>query len=68
MQNVVSLASDRFDTVLSRLPPGIDLDGLARQTKPIERKRVLESGSDLLRLLLARGPGGLSLSQTAGQP
>jgi hypothetical protein len=38
---------------------------LARQTKAIERKRRLESGSGLLRLALARGPGGLSLSATA---
>ncbi len=65
MQNATSLPADRFDAVLSRLPPKLDLDALARQTKAIERKRVLETGANLLRLSLARGPGGLSLSQTA---
>ena len=59
------LATDHFDQVLSRLPPDLDLDALALQTKAIERKRVVASGADLLRLWLARGPGGLSLSQTA---
>jgi hypothetical protein len=65
MQNAASLSADRFDAVLSRLPPDLDLDALGRQTKAIERKRLLETGSNLLRLSLARGPGGLSLSQTA---
>lgn len=51
--------------VLSRLPAELDLDVLARQTKAIERGRVLRDGTLLLRLALARGPGGLSLSQTA---
>jgi len=65
MQNAASLSADQFDAVLRRLPPDLDLDALARQTKAIERKRVLESGSNLLRRSLARGPGGpggLSLS------
>ena len=65
MQTPASLPADWFDAVLGRLPPRLDLDALARQTKAIERKRVLESGANLLRLSLARGPGGLSLSQTA---
>jgi hypothetical protein len=56
---------DQFEDLLGRLPAGLDLDALARQTKAIERRRVLGSGSNLLRLALARGPGGLSLSQTA---
>ncbi len=67
MQYATSLPADRFDAVLSRLPPKLDLDALARQTKAIERKRVLETGANLLRLSLARGPGGLSLSQTAAR-
>ena len=58
-------AAEHFDQVLSRLPPGLDLDALARQTKAIERKRVVSSGSDSLRLSLARGPEGVPLSQTA---
>jgi hypothetical protein len=65
MQNTASLPADQFDDLLRRLPASIDLDSLARQTKAIERKRELTGGPDLLRLALARGPGGLSLSQTA---
>jgi hypothetical protein len=65
MQNTASFPGDRFDGLLGRLPAALDLDDLARQTKAIERERKLGSGADLLRLALARGPGGLSLSQTA---
>jgi hypothetical protein len=65
MQNKASLAADRFDEVQRRLPAGIDLDAQARETKAIERKREIKTGADLLRLALARGPGGLSLSRTA---
>jgi hypothetical protein len=63
MQHTASLPADRFDQLLRRLPADLDLDPMARQTKAIERE--LGSGTDLLRLTLARGPGGLSLSQTA---
>lgn len=65
MQNTSSLPRDHFEQVLSRLPRSLDLDALAFETKAIERKRVVSSGANLLRLSLARGPGGLSLSQTA---
>jgi hypothetical protein len=65
MQNTASLPADRFDELLRRLPADLDLDVLARQTKAIERKREIDTGANLLRLALARGPGGLSLSQTA---
>ena len=65
MQQTASFPADWFDALLVRLPSDLDLDALARETKAIERKRVLESGANLLRLSLARGPGGLSLSQTA---
>jgi Transposase DDE domain len=65
MQNTASLPADQFEALLRRLPAGLDLDSLARETKAIERKRVLGTGATLLRLSLARGPGGLSLSQTA---
>jgi Transposase DDE domain len=60
-----SLPVDQFSDLLRRLPSDIDLDELAKQTKAIQRKRELTSGEALLRLALARGPGGLSLSQTA---
>src|SRR3984957_10142178 len=65
MQHSASLPADRFDELLRRLPANLDLDVLAQRTKAIERKREIETGADLLRLALARGPGGLSLSQTA---
>jgi hypothetical protein len=65
MQNPACFPADQFSDLLGRLPADIDLDALARQTKAIERNRKLGTGADLLRLALARGPGGLSLSATA---
>jgi Transposase DDE domain len=65
MQNTASLPPDRFDDLLRRLPAHLDLDALARQTKAIERNREIDSGLQIMRLALARGPGGLSLAQTA---
>jgi len=65
MQPHASLPADQYSELLCRLPPGLDLDQLAKQTKAIERKRQVTDGASLLRLALARGPGGLSLSQTA---
>ena len=65
MRNIASLPSDSFTEVLARLPPGIDLDALAFETKAIQRRRDIADGTTLLRIALARGPGGLSLNQTA---
>lgn len=65
MQNMASHLADRFDEVLDRLPPDLDLDALAYRTKAIERRRKIDTGGTLLRMALARGPGGLSLSATA---
>ena len=65
MQNTASTPADQYEAVLGQLPPNLDLDALARQTKAIERGRKIGTGTALLRLALARGPGGLSLSQTA---
>src|SRR3974390_1483225 len=65
MQTMASLPSDHFLDLLRRLPPTLDLDRLARETKAIQRERKLTSGRDLLRMALARGPGGLSLKETA---
>ncbi len=62
---IASLAPDSFQDILARLPPELDLDALAVSTKAIERPRKVVDGSSLLRLALARGPGGLSLNQTA---
>lgn len=65
MQVSASLPADSFGDLLARLPADLDLDALALQTRAIERKRKIGDGATLLRVALARGPGGLSLSQTA---
>jgi len=66
MQNTASVLTDQFADLLRRLPAGLDLDALALETKAIRRKRQLDGGASLLRIALARGPGGLSLRGTAG--
>lgn len=63
--HTASGSPDSFQTVLACLPAGLDLDELAFSTKAIERRRVVGDGATLLRLGLARGPGGMSLNQTA---
>ena len=65
MQNTASLPADQFRRSPGPAPHDLDLDALARQTKAIERKRKIDQRHHLLRLALARGPGGLSLSATA---
>jgi hypothetical protein len=63
--HTASLATDHFNDVPGRLPAGLDLNQLAFESKAIERCREIGDGASLLRLALARGPGGMSLSQTA---
>ncbi len=52
-----SPTADAWLDMLGRLPPAIDIDGLARMTGAIRRSRGVSDGSDLLRLALAHGPG-----------
>jgi hypothetical protein len=59
-----TLPADRFIDGLDRLPLDVDLDALPLETKAIERRREIGDGASLLRLALARGAGGLSLSET----
>ena len=66
MQDAASVPTDQFIELLARLPVDLDLDSLALETKAIQRRRELVDGASLLRLALARGPGGFSLRQTAG--
>jgi hypothetical protein len=66
MQPPASVPTDQFPDLLQRLPAGLDLDQLALETKAIRRKRKIGDGASLLRLALARGPGGFSLRQAAG--
>src|SRR5580704_10675915 len=65
MEDAASVLTERFGEVLARLPAGLDLDGLALETKAIQRRREVVDGAALLRIALARGPGGLSLRQTS---
>ena len=65
MPDPASTLHDRFTELLARFPSGLDLDALALETKAIQRRREVVDGAGLLRIALARGPGGLSLRQTA---
>src|SRR5205085_3445755 len=65
MQDAASVLTDQFAEVLARLPADLDLDDLAMESKAIQRLREVVDGAALLRIALARGPGGLSLRQTA---
>jgi hypothetical protein len=65
MPDPSAAVDDHFPELLARLPAGLDLDRLARETKAIQRRREVVDGAGLLRIALARGPGGLSLRQTA---
>ena len=58
---------ETWSALAARLPPDLDLDILARETNAIKRARTnaVEDGTTLLRLSLARGPGGKSLQETA---
>src|SRR5271170_2169316 len=66
MQNTASLHTDEFPQLLARLPPDLDLDRLATEHKAIQRSRKIKTGTELLRLALAHGPGGMSLRDAAG--
>jgi hypothetical protein len=65
MLNLASPSDSNWLEVLNRLPADLDLEQLARQTKALLRCRKIAHAADLLRLGLARGPGGMSLAQTA---
>ena len=62
MQDTPPVLTDRFSAVLERLPADLDLDRLALETKALQRRREVVDGMALLRIALACGPGGLSLS------
>jgi hypothetical protein len=66
MQNTASSPVDEFPALLARLPTDLDLDHLAIAHKAIQRGRKIKSGTELLRLALAHGPGGMSLRDAAG--
>lgn len=60
-----SVSLDDFPQLLARLPAHLDVEALARETKAFQRSRGVRSGTDLLRLALAWGPGGYSLQRVA---
>lgn len=62
---VLSIQGQDWPAVLSLIEPAIDVEQSARASGALTRKRQIRSGSDLLRLALAYGPGGQSLRQTA---
>lgn len=51
--------------LLARLAGVLDLDGSARASGALRRRRAVGDGATLLRLALAHGPGGLSLRSAA---
>jgi hypothetical protein len=64
MQILASPPDSDWLDLLSRLPPDLDLNQLARETLAIQRARGITDAADLLRLALVRGPGGKTLKQT----
>lgn len=68
MHAQASPAEGGWPAIAARLPADLDLDALARETGAIQRRRGdgISGGETLLRLCLARGPGGKSLQETAG--
>jgi hypothetical protein len=58
---------DAWSETSTWLPADLDLDELARSTGAVRRRRGdgIGDGVTLLRLILARGPGGKSLQDTA---
>jgi hypothetical protein len=66
MQTPASPSIDDYVALLARLPADLDLDRLAAEHKAIKRGRKIKTGATLVRLALARGPGGMSLRDAAG--
>lgn len=67
MPCIASPLWDSWSELTTRLPTDLDLDELARRTHAIRRCRGdgIGDGASLLHLILARGPGGKSLQDTA---
>lgn len=61
----MSVQEQDWPAVAGRIDQAIDLEASARASGALARRRQVRSGSDLLRLALAYGPGGQSLRQTA---
>lgn len=62
---LLSIQEADWPSVVSRVEDAIDLEASVRASGVLQRRRQIRSGSDLLRLALAYGPGGQSLRETA---
>jgi hypothetical protein len=62
---ILSIQEQDWPAVVLRVSSAIDLEASVRESGVLKRKRQVRSGSDLLRLALAYGPGGQSLRETA---
>ena len=62
---ILSIEEEGWPQVAERIGRSIDLEASALASGALRRRRKVCSGSDLLRLALAYGPGGQSLRQTA---
>ncbi len=62
---MASLLCEEWPSVVGRMVGKIDLDALAAETNALLRRQGVPSAEALLRFALARGPGGLSLRDTA---
>ena len=65
MHDSASLIVADWPGLLARLAGSLDLEALALETRALVRRRGVPDAKALLRLALARGPGGMSLRQTA---
>jgi len=62
---ILSIQERDWPSVVCRVEAAIDVEASVRTSGALLRRREIRSGSDLLRLALAYGPGGQSLRQTA---
>lgn len=61
----ITSSCDGWQEVIAPLRGLVDLDASARACGALVRRREIRSGEELLRLIMAWGPGGLSLRQAA---
>ena len=65
MHELASTFVDNWSDLIARILGDLDLDKLAFSTRALRRRRGVPDALALLRLALARGPGGLSLRDAA---
>lgn len=65
MRESASTLVENWFGLIGHILGDLDLDELAASTRALRRRRGVPNARALLRLALARGPGGLSLRETA---